>query len=114
MPVNLSIKKVPDHIAERLRNRAIRHHRSLQGELLAVLEESVASDSILTPSELLANVRKSGPKTAKESMKLIRKDRRRNHFRLRKATFKGKGLQPYLERAPWDKIRELSYEGRGG
>ena len=114
MAVNLSIKKVPDHIAERLRSRAIKHHRSLQGELLAVLEESVASDSILTPSELLADVRKSGLKTAEESTKLIRKDRRRNHFRLRKATFKGKGLQPYLERVPWGKIRELSYEGRGG
>ncbi|MGO8988726.1 MAG: FitA-like ribbon-helix-helix domain-containing protein [bacterium] len=114
MAVNLSIKKVPDHVAKRLRGRAIKNHRSLQGELLALLEESVASEHILTPSELLADVRKSGLKTGEEIAKLIRKDRRRNHFRLRKATFKGKGLQPYLERAPWDKIRELSYEGRGG
>jgi plasmid stability protein len=114
MTVDLSIKKVPDHIAERLRSRAIKHHRSLQGELLAVLEESVAGEPILTPSELLANVRKSGLKPGEETPKLIRKDRRRNHFRLRKASFKGKGLQPYLERAPWERIRELSYEGRGG
>jgi hypothetical protein len=62
----------------------------------------------------LADVRKSGVETAEESAKLIRKDRRKTHFKLRKATFKGKGLQPYLERAPWDKIRELSNEGRGG
>ena len=114
MAVNLSIKKVPDHIAERLRSRAIRHHRSLQGELLAVLEESVASERILTPSELLADVRKSGLKTGEESSKPIRKDRRRNPFRLRKATFKGNGLQPHLAGTPWEKIRELSYEGRGG
>lgn len=75
MAVNLSIKKVPDHIAERLRSRAIRHHRSLQGELLAVLEESVASEHILTPLELLADVRKSRLKTGEESAKLIRKER---------------------------------------
>jgi plasmid stability protein len=75
MAVNLSIKKVPDHIAERLRNRAMRHHRSLQGELLAVLEESVASERILSPSELLSAVRKSGLKTGEESAKLIRKER---------------------------------------
>ena len=75
MAVNLSIKKVPDHIAERLRNRAMRHHRSLQGELLAVLEESVASKRILSPSELLSAVRKSGLKTGEESAKLIRKER---------------------------------------
>ena len=75
MGVNLSIKKVPDHIAEQLRSRAAKHHRSLQGELLAILEESAASEQILTPSELLAAVRKFGLKTREESAKLIRKDR---------------------------------------
>ncbi len=38
MPVNLSVKNVPDDMAERLRERARRHHRSLQGELMAILE----------------------------------------------------------------------------
>ena len=40
MPVNLSVKNVPDDLAERLRKRAQRHHRSLQGELLVILEEA--------------------------------------------------------------------------
>jgi plasmid stability protein len=40
MPVNLSIKNVPDVLAERLRERAARAHRSLQGELKAILEEA--------------------------------------------------------------------------
>ncbi len=40
--------------------------------------------------------------------------RRATGFRLRKATFKGNGLQPPLAGTSWDKIRELSYEGRGG
>jgi plasmid stability protein len=38
MPVDLSVKRVPDEIAERLRARAKRNHRSLQGELRAILE----------------------------------------------------------------------------
>jgi plasmid stability protein len=32
MPVNLSIKNVPDKIAEELRERAARNHSSLRGE----------------------------------------------------------------------------------
>jgi len=43
MPVNLSIKNVPDDLAETLRTRAERNHRSLQGELMAILE-SAAND----------------------------------------------------------------------
>lgn len=35
-------------------------------------------------------------------------------FRLRKATFKGNGLQPELAGAPWDRLRDMGYEGRGG
>ncbi|MDQ6628645.1 MAG: Arc family DNA-binding protein [Pseudomonadota bacterium] len=40
MAVNLSIKGVPDHLAERLRARAERNHRSLQGELMAIVSEA--------------------------------------------------------------------------
>ena len=38
MPVTLSIKNVPDALAERLRQQAAHHHRSLQGELMAIIE----------------------------------------------------------------------------
>ena len=38
MPVNLSVKNVPDELAERLRRRAARNRRSLQRELLSILE----------------------------------------------------------------------------
>ena len=40
MPVNLSIKEVSDATADRLRARAQRHHRSLQGELMAIIERA--------------------------------------------------------------------------
>jgi antitoxin FitA len=42
---NLSIKDVPEHWAEVLRQRAIRHHRSLQGELLAMVEAVVLGNT---------------------------------------------------------------------
>lgn len=35
-------------------------------------------------------------------------------FRLRKVTFQGGGLQPHVAGAPWERIRDLAYEGRGG
>ncbi|MES2937266.1 MAG: Arc family DNA-binding protein [Pseudomonadota bacterium] len=38
---NLSIKDVPEDWAERLRARAASNHRSLQGELMAILEQAV-------------------------------------------------------------------------
>jgi antitoxin FitA len=37
MPLNLSIKNAPDRVVQRLRERAEQHHRSLQGELLAIV-----------------------------------------------------------------------------
>ena len=46
MPVNLSVKNVPDEIAEKLRKRAKRHHRSLQGELMVILEEAAGPETI--------------------------------------------------------------------
>ena len=38
---NISIKDVPDQWAETLRQRAARNHRSLQGELMAIIEHAV-------------------------------------------------------------------------
>ena len=40
---NLSIKDVPEAWAESLRQRAARNHRSLQGELMAILEQAVTA-----------------------------------------------------------------------
>ncbi len=75
MPINLSVKNVPDELMERLRQRAARHHRSLQGELMAIIEESVRSNEHLTPEKLLAQVRNLGLRTASESVEMIRADR---------------------------------------
>jgi plasmid stability protein len=75
MSVTLSIKNVPDHVAEKLRRRAERHHRSLQGELMAIIEQSVAAAEPLTPAEVFARVRAMGLQTPEESATLVREDR---------------------------------------
>lgn len=41
MSVSLSIKQVPDDLAKALRARAREHHRSIQGELMDILENAV-------------------------------------------------------------------------
>lgn len=51
MPVNLSIKNVPDDLAERLRTRAGRNRRSLQRELMVILERAAASGEMAAPGE---------------------------------------------------------------
>jgi plasmid stability protein len=38
MPQNLTIRNVPDSLARKLKTRAERNHRSLQGEVMAILE----------------------------------------------------------------------------
>ena len=75
MPINLSIKNAPDDIVRRLKARAERNHRSLQGELLAILEEAVGKESPLTVEELLHEVERLGLKTGAESAEFIRADR---------------------------------------
>jgi antitoxin FitA len=79
MSVNLSIRNVPDEVAERLRNRAKRNHRSLQGELLAVVQDAASSEPQrkLSPLELVAEIRALGLRTPSESVQMIREDRDR-------------------------------------
>lgn len=74
-PLNLSIKNAPEDVVERLRARATRHRRSLQGELLAIIEEAVRPERHLTPDQVLAEVRHLGLQTPSEAALIIRADR---------------------------------------
>ena len=85
MPVSLSIKNVPDDIAQRLRERAKRNHRSLQGELLAILEEG-AEKRAIPVEEALRQIRASGLKTPDEATAIIREDRDTDHGRVQRDT----------------------------
>ena len=75
MPVSLSIKNAPDEIVKRLKERAERHHRSLQGELMAILEEAVGASRPLTSDDVLTEVRRLGLSTPSEAAAMIREDR---------------------------------------
>jgi len=73
-------------------------------------------DSLLKEARKLANEEHTTLKSLMEEglRRIVSERKRRGSFNLRKATFKGKGLQPRLAGATWDQIRDLSYEGRGG
>lgn len=75
MPATLSIKTVPDDTVRRLRVRAERHHRSLQGELLAILEAAVCEPAPLSPADLLAEVRRLDLATPTEAALMVREMR---------------------------------------
>ena len=75
MPVNLSIKAVPDTLMEKLRKRAERNHRSLQGELITILEESLERPRPLSMDESIRRLRQIGVTTASDSTRAIRDDR---------------------------------------
>ena len=71
MSVNLSIKDVPEAVADRLRLRAGRNHRSLQGELMSIIEQAAAEeagDARLPLSDASADVWQQGWKTVEDLM----------------------------------------------
>ena len=73
-------------------------------------------DSLFEEARKLAHREQTTLKALVEEglRRIISEHKRRGHFRVRKATFKGNGLQPHLAGTSWEHIRELSYEGRGG
>lgn len=76
MSVNLSIKDVPDDLAARLRRRAQRNHRSLQGELRAIIEAAEpAREQGFDAAAFLAEMRALGPESPSESTEMVRRMR---------------------------------------
>lgn len=74
MPLNLSIKNVPDEVVQRLRARARRRNRSLQGELMTILQEAVGEES-LTVGQLVARLKELGLRTESDAVEIVRGDR---------------------------------------
>lgn len=72
---SLSVQNAPDEMVARLKERAERNHRSLQGELMAILEEALGPSSRLTPDQVLSNVLRLGQSTPSEAAAMIREDR---------------------------------------
>jgi plasmid stability protein len=76
MPVSLSIKDVPDALARALRRRAERNHRSIQGELLHILETTVRPRAFHAEA-LVKRIQALGLSTPAEATSMIRQDRGR-------------------------------------
>jgi plasmid stability protein len=103
---NFSIRNVPDNVAAVLKTRAESNHRSLQGEIMAILEDAARNTSLesaahgagglydagrefvhqelaaktarkLTIEEIAKWVKSTGFKTPAESVQMIREDRDR-------------------------------------
>src|SRR5690349_8384687 len=109
MAVTLTIKQVPDDIAQKLRERAAANHRSLQGELMLILHNALAETVVvrepegplyqvkrtskaktrqvsahgrrLTLRELWERSRRLGGKSSSESTRIVRALRDERHRR---------------------------------
>jgi plasmid stability protein len=76
--MDLSIKNVPEKQVARLRARAKANHRSLQGELRALIEQATgATPRRLSIDEIAVKVSKLGLTRRNEAVRLIREDRDR-------------------------------------
>jgi len=86
MPVNLSIKNVPDELADKLRQRAERNHRSLQRELMAIIEQATQPGGVqtmpaaaprhtLSVDEIFERARRRIPDGSSSSVDIIRASR---------------------------------------
>ena len=73
-------------------------------------------DALLEEARRIANQEQTTIKALiEEGLRLTIEGRKhKTRFRLRKATYKGDGLQPDVAGAAWEKIRNLSYGERGG
>ncbi len=68
---SLTIRNIPDEMLALLRERAQRHHRSLQGELMFILEEA-ASPHKLSLEQVEKRVKELGISTGDDSTRWIR------------------------------------------
>ena len=76
MPLSLSIKNVPDEVVDRLRARAAQNKRSLQCELLDIVERAADEPAFLTVDEVYERARRLKlPKGGPRSVDIIRRMR---------------------------------------
>jgi hypothetical protein len=69
---SLSIKDVPEEIVAKLKERAARNHRSLQGELMALITEATQVRQTMTVDEIYERMSKLGRSTHNDSLEILR------------------------------------------
>lgn len=81
MPASLSIKNVPDTLVDALRERASTNHRSIQGELMHILESAVAPRPF--PALALVHRARELGLSSRGTTAMVRADRDRRKVRPR-------------------------------
>lgn len=76
MAVSLSIKDVPDGLARALRQRAEQNHRSIQGELMHILETAVQPKPFRA-KELVQRIKELGFSSPADGTAIVREARDR-------------------------------------
>jgi len=74
------------------------------------------SNSLLEEARRLASRAKKTVKALIDEglRRIIAERKQKSAFKLRKASFKGNGLQPHAAGASWERIRDMIYEEQGG
>lgn len=75
MPANLSIKNAPDEVVARLKERAARHHRSLQGELMDIICKAACEPRRESLADVLSRAQALGLPEQDGSADIIRQAR---------------------------------------
>ncbi|MCL5264493.1 MAG: hypothetical protein M1343_04750 [Chloroflexi bacterium] len=77
---DILVRDVPQQTVDVLKQRAKQHRRSLQQELLSILEATAEGSQARSPSQIAAAIRArlaQGPRTFGDSTDLVREDRER-------------------------------------
>jgi hypothetical protein len=74
------------------------------------------SDPLLSAAKKLAAEERTTLRALIEEglRRVIERRQRQGTFKLRRASFRGRGLQPEIAEGQWERIRALIYEGQGG
>ncbi|MBI1867163.1 MAG: Arc family DNA-binding protein [Methylocystis sp.] len=75
MPVTLSIKNAPDEVVAKLKARAAHNHRSLQGELMAIVTEAAARSPPAKLEDFWGFAKEIGLESPSEAVEIVREMR---------------------------------------
>jgi plasmid stability protein len=81
MATTITVKNIPADLYERLKKSAALHHRSINSEIIALIEESLAAKK-MRPEDFLASARILREKTGRYQLKKDFVDRAKREGRL--------------------------------
>lgn len=81
MATTITVKNIPPELYERLKQSAVLHHRSINSEVIALIEASIAAKK-RKPEDFLASARAIREKTGRHELKKEFIDRAKREGRL--------------------------------